>query len=132
MAERRWPRGLRAAWPALAWAGLISWLSSRSRPLPVTVPLLHFDKVLHLGAFGLLAALVARALLELGGAARRALLVAAVATSAYGALDEWHQSFVPGRDADPLDWAADTAGAALGAALAAVVLPRRRARASIR
>lgn len=29
----------------------------------------------------------------------------------YGALDEWHQSFVPGRDADFLDWTADVAGA---------------------
>lgn len=132
MAEPTAPRPLRAAWPALAWAGLISWLSSRSRPLPVTIPIPHFDKLLHLGAFGLLAALVAHALLQLGRSARRALLVAVLAVSLYGAFDEWHQSFVPGRDADPLDWAADTAGAALGAALAAVVLPRRKARASIR
>ena len=29
----------------------------------------------------------------------------------YGMSDEWHQSFVPGRDADWLDLAADTLGA---------------------
>jgi VanZ family protein len=29
----------------------------------------------------------------------------------FGATDEWHQSFVIGRLADPYDWAADTLGA---------------------
>ena len=33
--------------------------------------------------------------------------------SLYGASDEWHQSFVPGRDADILDWLADTLGASI-------------------
>ena len=32
---------------------------------------------------------------------------------AYGASDEWHQSFVPGRHADVWDLAADGVGAAL-------------------
>ena len=32
----------------------------------------------------------------------------------YGALDEWHQSFVPGRDASVGDWVADSAGVMLG------------------
>ena len=40
--------------------------------------------------------------------------------SLYGATDEFHQSFVPGRDSDVLDWVADTLGAALGAASATV------------
>jgi len=31
----------------------------------------------------------------------------------YGMSDEWHQSFVPGRDADWLDLAADTMGAVI-------------------
>ena len=33
--------------------------------------------------------------------------------SFYGATDEWHQSFVPGRDADVRDLVADAVGAAL-------------------
>ena len=32
----------------------------------------------------------------------------------YGALDEWHQSFVPGRDVSVGDWVADSAGVMLG------------------
>ena len=35
----------------------------------------------------------------------------------YGALDEWHQSFVPGRDASVGDWVADSAGVILGLVL---------------
>ena len=129
MAERA--RALRAAWPALAWAALIFLASHRAWPLPVAPPFPHADKAVHALIFGLLAALTARALRAAGWGVRRALWTAVLAASLYGALDEWHQSFVPGRDADPRDWAADTAGALLGAALA-VGLPRRRARASIR
>ncbi|TAN62501.1 VanZ family protein, partial [bacterium] len=32
----------------------------------------------------------------------------------YAASDEFHQSFIPGRNADALDWMADSFGAALG------------------
>jgi VanZ family protein len=31
--------------------------------------------------------------------------------SLYALSDEWHQSFVPGRSSDVLDWIADTLGA---------------------
>jgi VanZ family protein len=91
----------------------------------------HADKVAHAVAFGLLAVLTARALRAAGWGAARILVAAALAASLYGAMDEWHQSFVPGRDPDPWDWAADTAGALAGAA-AVVGLPRRKSRASIR
>jgi VanZ family protein len=124
-------RALRAAWPALAWGALIFVASHQSQPIPVGPPFPHADKVAHLGIYAVLAGLAARALLGLGQGGRRAVWLAIVLCSLYGALDEWHQSFVPGRDPDPLDWAADTAGAGLGAALV-VVLPRRKSRASIR
>ena len=35
----------------------------------------------------------------------------------YGASDEWHQSFVPSRDPNPKDLAADAVGVAFGIAL---------------
>ena len=41
--------------------------------------------------------------------------------------DEWHQSFVPGRTADPMDVVADVAGAALGAAAGVLAARWRRA-----
>lgn len=34
-----------------------------------------------------------------------------ILTSLYGVLDELHQIYVPGRTADPMDWALDTLGA---------------------
>lgn len=47
--------------------------------------------------------------------ARRAIVLAFLISSAYAATDELHQSFVEGRHGTPLDWAIDTAGAALAA-----------------
>jgi VanZ family protein len=64
-----------------------------------------------------------------GGVMRGALLLALSLASLYGATDEFHQSFVPGRSADVLDWLADTLGAALGASAAgAATLALRRPR----
>ena len=44
-------------------------------------------------------------------------LAAIALTTAYGASDEWHQSFVPGRTADVADLRADATGAILGTGL---------------
>lgn len=45
---------------------------------------------------------------------------------AYGAVDEWHQSFVPGRDSSVGDWVADSAGVVLGWVLFSRFSPRFR------
>ncbi len=42
-------------------------------------------------------------------------IVSVLFCSLYGLSDEWHQSFVPGRDASLGDWLADTIGAVLAA-----------------
>ncbi len=68
----------------------------------------NFDKVTHFSVYGLLATLVCRQTRGWRGAAW-----AFVAVSAFGATDEIHQSFVPGRFAEVEDWVADTAGAAV-------------------
>lgn len=52
-----------------------------------------------------------------------ALAIAIAIASAYGVTDEFHQSFVPLRTPDPIDWLTDTAGAAT--AVAALYLGER-------
>ncbi len=118
---------------AIAWAGVLFWESSRANPFPfLPEGLLSHDKLLHAGAYAVLGALVAAALRARGSGAARAVALAVVVAAAYGATDEWHQAYVPGRDADPLDWTADAVGAIAGAAAAVLALRGRIARASIR
>jgi VanZ family protein len=71
----------------------------------------------HFGEYALLAALWVWALAPLLG--RRALLVAAAIAFVYALSDEYHQSFVEGRDADPLDVLADAVGIAVAVSLLA-------------
>ena len=118
-------RGLAAWAPPLLYAALVFALSSLSRPQDLIPPeLLTFDKLVHLAEYGVLGALLARALAAGGGPPGRAFAWTLVLGTLYGASDELHQAFVPGRDASALDWAADAAGTALGAAL--VLFLRRR------
>jgi VanZ family protein len=75
-------------------------------------------KLLHFGEYALLSFLWWR-LLRTGMPPRRAALLAFALASLYAASDELHQSFVDGRHGTPVDWAIDSAGAAV-AALAAL------------
>ncbi|HEX6370988.1 MAG TPA: VanZ family protein [Longimicrobium sp.] len=112
-----------AAWlPALAWALVIFNLSAQPRLPGPGVP--GFDKVAHFGAYALLGWLLVRA-------ADRSLLplaVGAVLGVLYGATDEIHQMYVPGRSPDVMDWFADAAGVAA----ATFVYTRLRARRTAR
>ena len=69
----------------------------------------------HAGEYFLLTLLWAWALAPALG--RRAVITAAAIALAYAISDEIHQSFVEGRDADPLDIVIDAAGIALALAL---------------
>lgn len=84
----------------------------------------HSDKLQHFAIFALLGGL---ALVGFPGASKR-LIVERL--SFFGAVIEVLQS-IPGlgRDCDPLDWAADTLGAALAVVVLARLLARPRARA---
>jgi hypothetical protein len=75
-------------------------------------PIANFDKVAHFAVFGFLGTLVYRA-----GGPKWPAWLAVLIVSAFGVTDEWHQSFVPGRDCDVFDWLADTLGAALAVTL---------------
>lgn len=103
--------GLRLWGPPLAWMAILFWLASS--PPPASLPRwVGWDKVQHAGAYGLLAALLWRALrgtwppLPSWGV----FLGAACITSAYGALTEVYQAFLPQRAAEGWDWVADTVG----------------------
>jgi VanZ family protein len=90
--------------PAAAWAATIFWLSSRSTVPSPEIP--NFDKVAHFGAYALLGALLAFGAFRTGAPLAVAIAIGVL----YGASDEIHQMFVPGRSPDVLDWAADAAG----------------------
>jgi VanZ family protein len=99
-------------------------------PLPGHI--LHWpnsDKLLHMGVYGVLGALICRALSTVGrlSAGKWPLLMCAVVlTTLYGLSDEWHQSFVPGRDASAADLLADFIGAIAGSSLGLVLVQRFR------
>jgi VanZ family protein len=100
--------------PPLAWAALIFLLSSSSLQHAPSLDRPLADKAVHAVFFAVLALLIYRALFR--GAAfpwGRAAVLAMVITSIYGALDEYHQSFVPLRSPELADWVADTIGALL-------------------
>lgn len=78
-------------------------------------------KLIHAGEYALLCFLWWRLLRELLPH-RRAVLAAFALSVLYAATDEFHQSFVEGRNGTPIDVAIDAAGAAL----AAFALTRRR------
>jgi len=105
--------------PPLSIALAIVWLSSRSHyPGGVELPP-PLDKVAHATVFAVLAFCFELALRrsrhDLPMYRRHLWVFLGVAL--FGATDEWHQSFVAGRDCSVLDWLADAIGAGLGLAL---------------
>jgi hypothetical protein len=96
------------AWPVVL-AAMILIASGRSM---TGAPFLFkgSDKVIHFFVFGLLATLVLRT----GAVWRRGALrgwLAVFAVALFGIVDEFRQSFTPGRYVEFADWAADTLGA---------------------
>ena len=109
------------------WAAIILALTSVPGSAVPDVGISAADKMVHLLLYGILGALVTRAL---GDTAHpgRAIVIVTLAVSLFGALDELHQVLIPGRGADLLDWLADTVGGFTGAvAVAAVGRGRKEA-----
>ena len=99
--------------PPIAYMALIFFFSSQPDPVP-TLTENFWDKGLHFVGYAGLAFLFCRTFAGERLAFTVVLACAFVASSAYGATDEWHQSFTPGRSSSVLDWVADTVGAGLG------------------
>ena len=88
-----------------------------SHPSPEHIPDIRFlDKLLHVGAYGLLGILFFRAYETLPISNNKNLLILLSIGSAtlYGISDEIHQYFVPFRYADILDGVANTIGSIFG------------------
>ncbi len=100
-------------WAAVLAATVV--LASGNNPQVPVPSFVGLDKVAHFGVFGLLATLVLRTA-SIWRRRWRAFLAIGV-VSLFGATDEWHQSFTPGRSVEFADWIADTAGATLAVAL---------------
>jgi VanZ family protein len=100
--------------PVVAYMAAIFYFSAQSNPLPeVTAHV--WDKLLHTIEYAGLSVLLCRALTGEGADRAAAVVLAILLAGAYGATDEYHQSFVPFRNADFHDWIVDTIGSSLGA-----------------
>jgi VanZ family protein len=78
----------------------------------------YLDKLLHFCAYAGFAFFVARAVsVQWRRVDRFTLWLSIVISTLYGATDEIHQYFVPMRNSDILDWAADIVGSVIGALL---------------
>lgn len=96
----------------LVWAALIFTLSSIPDLGGSTSVVRYQDKIAHFGIFGILGFLMTRAVVfgrrEAGW---RSVLAGLLVIAIYAALDEFHQSFVPGRSVEVTDFLADCLGA---------------------
>ncbi len=100
--------------PAVAWAGVIFFLSAQPRLPEAPFAWPGLDKLAHAAAYALLCLLLLAA--DRPRTARRVWGFVALAI-VYGATDELHQSVVPARSADGWDLLADAGGAALCGAI---------------
>jgi len=148
--DRPGPPGPLSRWlPVVAWAGLVSLLSSDTFSgehtggflLPLLRSLLAWAppwapdlahaavrKLAHVTEYAVLALLVARAL-DRPARTRDAVAAGAFAFCAvHASLDEWHQAFVPSRVGSVADVLLDAFGGALGLVLLALAGPRREVR----
>jgi VanZ family protein len=116
--------------PPVAWMATIFVLSAQpDLPQPAGPWLENVtDKAAHAVTYGILAWLVLRAVRQHRPVSVKLLAACAALATAYGVTDEFHQMFVPGRNASLADLAADALGAGVAMVLAAW-LERRRVRA---
>jgi VanZ family protein len=97
----------------IAWMLVLTYWSDQ-QVLPIDLPQIRLvflnlqHRIAHLIAFGMLGLLGGWAFNDMP----RQRLIGIVITSTFGATDEFHQSFVPGRRAGIDDWAFDTFSAA--------------------
>ncbi len=104
---------------AIGWMATLFYLSHQT-VLDAPDPFTHVDKLYHAAAYGLLGGLLLLSMQpKPEGYTGRQVFLSVMIASAYGISDEFHQSFIPGRSAESLDWLADTGGALMACLLIA-------------
>jgi VanZ family protein len=138
------PHWLKRWWPALAWAILISIFSTGAftseNTSRIIIPVLHWlfprlpmetlllihhyvRKSAHFTEYFILSLLLLRGIRGENRGTKLAWALLAIAIVAcYASLDEFHQSFVPGRTAAVPDVLIDTSGGIAAQAIAALVV----------
>jgi VanZ family protein len=120
---------LRYQLPAIVWALVIFAASSIPASKLPRLVLKISDKIIHASVFLVFGLLVYRALeirIQRSSFDWRRALLTVCAVTAYGVLDELHQSFVPGRTTDVWDATADATGGLLSALILYLVYRRRK------
>jgi len=107
-------RHLRALAMLLALAILFGLFVLGAQPFAVGLIPVPWDKVAHAGVFAVLAVAIG---LVSGLRGWRMVLLVVGGVLLVGVLDEWHQVFLPGRQAGWDDLAADAVGGLIGALL---------------
>jgi VanZ family protein len=105
------------------WVITLWFLSSHSIAAPEEAPeILHFDKIAHFGYFfggGYILATWSQLKYDDPSSVFTRYLFPIIFFSIFGAIDEYHQTFTPGRSGNDLyDWIADFLGASFGVFLA--------------
>ena len=94
------------------YCALIFYLSHQpTLPMPMGFP--NQDKLVHMTAYAVMGSCAWLYFRHYALSNIVLFMIALLFSSAYGASDEFHQSFIEGRDADVWDWFADTVGAGL-------------------
>ena len=103
---------------------LTSWYLSSQSSLPKSITLFAYDKLIHFLSFAFLAFCWSLWFTPKQWKEKplRGILYVLIIVGIYGAIDEYHQSFTPGRDMSLFDWFADMIGALFGSLCAWVSL----------
>lgn len=101
------------------WAAVISYMSSIPGDNLPDLGFVSADKFAHFSEFLVLGILLTRATLGQGPkiSLSWAVILSIIVSVFYAVIDEGRQAFIPGRQVDILDLAADAAGAVLGTLL---------------
>ena len=103
------------------WVALTFTLTSI--PNPEFSPLFPWsDKIAHFAIYGVMGFLFVLWRREIGTGAVEAVVWAAIFAALLGAIDEFHQQWIPGRSMDLLDWVADFGGGTAGGIFSAVAV----------